>query len=312
MKHHTFNEVSLSEEFVNKLTGGAKEMLRAVDQSDPKKGYTIDSLKYNFPEIPKKKGLQPRPMTTDQKLFNTQYMIQLRRLWKESATALEEQINAAKQNNGRVDKPVFVEGGGAVNLDFGKEEAKDGGGGGGEAKAEEKSGGGEGGDAKSGGATLAAAAPGKKDPASGGASRGEQMDEGKMQMKILNAISIRRLREWLEEDEDRRLNQEKDDLRSKRLYAKKEHEAFVAKHKDLEEGRRREERREKRKADTAEREKEAANKARNKDSFEKWVVQKEMREQATKCLQLMDVPQLDDHELASTTTPTHKTVIETG
>ena len=63
-------------------------------------------------------------MTNDQKLFNTQFMGQVRRLWKEANTELEEQMKTAKQNGGRVDMPVFVESGGAVDLGFGKEESK--------------------------------------------------------------------------------------------------------------------------------------------------------------------------------------------
>ena len=196
-------------------------------------------------------------MTPDQKLLNTIYMREVRRLWKEAGAALDEQINAAKAAGGRVVTPVFVEGGGGVDLGFGKEESK---GGDDDAGADAKSDKSEagGGDAKgSGGAASAPASA----PAKTADATKQPMDEGKMQIKILTAISIKRMREWLEEDDDRAAAAVAQQRREQRNEAKKEHENFVAKLKSEEEVRHRRERREKKEADALASEKDAASKA---------------------------------------------------
>merc|ERR1711871_745418 len=134
-----------------------------------------ESLKYAFPEIPKKKGLQPRPMTPDQKLMNTIFMREVKRVWQEAAVELESQIEAAKAAGGRVTMPTFVESSGGMDLGFGKEEAKSLGG---DAKAEEKSGAEKGGNADAeGGADNAAQASAAAAPKDGKGD--DQIDDAK-------------------------------------------------------------------------------------------------------------------------------------
>ena len=228
MKHHTFTDVKLKEDFVNKLSGGTKELLKETETEDPNdkdnkiKSYITESLKYAFPEIPKKKGLQPRPMTPDQKLMNTIFMREVKRVWQEAAVELESQIEAAKAAGGRVTMPTSCGRAAAVWIwDSVKRRPKVSVG----MQKQRKIWSRErrqcrcqrGADNAAQASAAAAPKDGKGD---------DQIDDAKLTLKILNAILIKRLSDLLEEDEDRSEDAKKEAEREKRMEAKKRPRAF--------------------------------------------------------------------------------------
>lgn len=292
MEFHNFSNILLSAAEVGSLSGGARENLEISKENGTA---MMPSLKYFFQQVPEN-GQVAKALTSDQKVQNVIFMRECRRAWGESKDMLKEQLKEGKSNNGFVPPKTFDfgdQGGGFQNLDL-------------LAEAEAKRNADKGGDAKGG----AAAAPAAK-PADAPAD-GKKMDAGKLEQKVLNKLSLGRMREWIEEDEDRHILKKKKEDQEHQKEVKDRHEQFVRKKADDDRTKREEMRAKRNSAEVREaKEKAAAAKELSKEAFEKWVIQKEMREQSQRCLNLMPPPQLPKNCNAFTDEVTVK-VIEVG
>ena len=59
--------------------------------------------------------------------------------------------------------------------------------------------------------------------------KGNNDKTSKYELSVLNDLSLKKLREWVEEDEDKLLEKEKEKVREKNEEAKKMHQQFVRK-----------------------------------------------------------------------------------
>ena len=272
MEFHNFTNLTLSASEVNGLSGGAKENLDV----DKETGTAVmPSLKYFFQQVPES-GQTAKALTSDQKAQNVIFMRECRRTWKESKESLKEQLKECKANGGEVPSKKFTfdtGNQGFMNLDLAAVEA--------DAKTKASN---EGAGAKS---TATSSAP------SGGVDGAKPVNSAKLEMKILNKMSLGRLREWIEEDEDRSIEKKNNEDKEKQSEIKARHEQFVKKKADEDATKRGEIRAKQNSAEVRQaKQKAEAAKEMSKEAFEKWVIQKEMREQAQRCMILMDPPQL--------------------
>jgi len=88
MEAHNFNMVPLSDDDVASLSAAVHEYLDTTD--DGKK--VLPSLKYFFPAVAKKPNEKAKPLTDDQKVQNTLYMKEMRRVWKEAKLELKSRV----------------------------------------------------------------------------------------------------------------------------------------------------------------------------------------------------------------------------
>jgi len=276
MEFHNFSTIQLSDAEVSSLSGGARENLGKDDQGNCNN--IMPSLKYFFQQVPDA-GKVAKPLTSDQKVQNVIFMRECRRTWVEAKELMSEQLKEYKANGGIVPPKVFKfddEGGGFKNLDL-------------EASEKEQA---DSAESKDNGAKGASAAPAKT-AAMAEPAEGKRMDAGKLEQKVLNALSLGRLRQWLEEDEDREILKKTKTDSEHRKEVKDRHEQFVRKKGEEDRVSREEVRAKRNSAEVhAAKEKAAAAKELSKEAFEKWVIQKEMREQSQRCLALMPPPQL--------------------
>ena len=269
MEYHNFNNITLSAEDVRSLSGGAKENLDINKETGTA---LMPSLKYFFQQVPEN-GQTAKPLTSDQKIQNTIFMRECRRAWGEAKDLLKDQLKEGKENNGMVPPKRFDfedNSNGFKNLDA-EAEAK--------TKAIKSGAGAKG----TSGSTFAGTDGTDEKPANG----------AKLEQKVLYKIALNRLREWIEEDEDRLQQKKTQEEREHRSEVKARHEQFVRRKSDEDERKREEIRAKKNSAEVREaKEKAAAAKEFSKEAFEKWVIQKEMREQSQRCLALMPLPKL--------------------
>ena len=183
-EHHTFNEVVLLPADLSQLSGAVHEYLdKREDPGTGKEVTILPSLKYFFPAAPKPNE-KPKPLTNDQKVQNSVFNRECKKLWEEARRALDARVESALSQGSRKSDAEEEKGG--------KEEEEKS-----EFRAKE-------GDLK----TVAPAAP-------------------RSLSKILHDLSIKVLKEWIEEDEDRALQRRKQETDEKLASAKKSHEQFV-------------------------------------------------------------------------------------
>jgi len=168
-EHHSYSNVKLTASDVAGLSGGIKEYL---DEDKETGTFTLPSLKYFFPQVPKQ-GEKAKPLTNDQKQQNMIFGRETRKVWIEAQTLMTEQVRMLMENKGDVSARS---GGAGAEAERKSKAAGDSRG------SDAKASGGEGGDGDGGG--------GK-----GGGARSE--------LKALNDLSLKRMREWIEEDEDK-------------------------------------------------------------------------------------------------------------
>jgi Ca2+-binding EF-hand superfamily protein len=271
MEHHTFSNVSLSAREVNGLSEAVKETL---DDLDPTTG-TAKLLSVKYGSLDKLKDSR----LDDQKIKNSLWLRAAAALWTEANISLREQINEGIANNGIVVTAKF-EGkaagdGGFTNLV--EAEAK--------AKSDAESGKGAKSSSSSAGAALK--------PNAGGNADGKGPSRAKLEKMVLNRLALGRMREWIDDDDDRKLAETKALKDEKDRMSDHLHKKFVERKEEEAAIRLKEERAKKNSAEARKKaSKEEEAKKLSAESFTKWVVQKEMREQSQRCLSLMPQPQL--------------------
>lgn len=295
MRHHAFSDIPLSDEFINQLSGGIKEMYKLDEDADKDENgkSLLATLKYNFPAEPKKPGDPVIPLNNDQKLLNRVFITEAYKLWKQAKPLLQKEMTEGVQKypNFRKQKNATSESDAKSTADGGGSGAKGSGGGGVDSKS------------------SSAAAAGNS--SGGSAEGGKDVPEDKKRKRVLNYLSMGRFREWIEEDEDEDRAETARRLREQRNEAKNGFDTFLVRQKEKDE-RKREEARRKAATDRDSKMTQAkASKDANKQAFEDWVIQKEMREQARKCLKLMPQPELDRDEFRYDT-DIHARVMEVG
>ena len=230
MEYHTFNMLILSDEDLSTLSEAVKEFLFSEadlvassggDSEDISRASKVKnilpSLKYFFPAVPKPNE-KPRPLTNDQKNQNVIFMRELKKLWKRAKDELNNRIieyiakamNAAGNASG---------GGVGKHREDGKEQemfekerkSKMAAAGGGSFRSETGSLGGAG--------AIAAMLQGD----------GDNKQVKAWETQCLNELSLKRLKEWIEEDEDKKIAEENEDAVTKLKEAKISHEQFVRK-----------------------------------------------------------------------------------
>ena len=183
-EHHTFNEVVLLPSDLSQLSGAVHEYLDKREDPDTGKELAIlPSLKYFFPVVPKPNE-KPKSLTNDQKVQNSIFNRECKKLWQEAKMGLDARVESVLSGGNRKSDVEEEKGG---KEDEEKSEFR--------AKLEDQR-------------SVAPAA-------------------SKSMSKILHDLSIKILKEWIEEDEDRALQRQKQDAEEKLTSAKKSHEQFV-------------------------------------------------------------------------------------
>lgn len=183
-EHHTFNEVLLLPSDVSQLSGAVHEYLdKREDPDSGKELNVLPSLKYFFPAIPKPNE-KPKPLTNDQKVQNSIFNRECKKLWLEAKKELDARV-ALTLSPGSRRSAVEEEKGGKEDEE--KSEFR--------GKLEDQR-------------SAAPTAP-------------------RSLSRILHDLSIKVLKEWIEEDEDRLLQRRKQETEEKLTSAKKSHEQFV-------------------------------------------------------------------------------------
>ena len=198
MDHHSFNNVLLTSSDLSQLSGAAHEFIEK--EKDPETGKEVSvlpSLKYFFPAIPKP-NMKTLPASSDQKVQNAIFLREVRLLWNECKKELDRKIEILQRGSARGGKKEEEK---AEDSKEEKDEEE-------EKSTKERS------ESKEPESSFDIAAPRNKSLTS-----------------ILNDLSIKVLREWIEEDEDKAIAKTKADLEEKISSSKKSHEQFV-KHKD--------------------------------------------------------------------------------
>jgi hypothetical protein len=203
-ENHTFENVTLSKADQDAFSGAVKEYMDfdrdEMGKPKPDSRCWLPSLKYTFPGVPKP-GEKPRPLTSDQKQQNLVFIRECRKLWREALGDLRQKV---------------IEG---VNrLEKKRAEGREG-----SRKSDEseiKS--------KAAGESNSKSYDDNRYTSTSGAGAGSGIST-KLETAVLNEIGLRRLKEWVEDDEDKVLEREKEKLLEKNEEAKKMHEQFVRK-----------------------------------------------------------------------------------
>lgn len=197
-ENHTFESVTLSKADQDAFSGAVKEYMDFERDENgkprPDSRCWLPSLKYTFPGVPKP-GEKPRPLTSDQKQQNLVFIRECRKLWREALSDLRQKV---------------IEG---VN------------------KLEKKRSDGREGSRKSDESEIKSKAAHEMSSKSYDDTRSVSNAgvSSRLETAVLNEIGLRRLKEWVEDDEDKVLEREKEKLLEKNEEAKKMHEQFVRK-----------------------------------------------------------------------------------
>ena len=194
-ENHTFESVTLSKADQDSFSGAVKEYMDfdrdEMGRPRPDSRCWLPSLKYTFPGVPKP-GEKPKPLTNDQKQQNLVFTRECRKLWREALSDLGQRVTD-----------------GVLKLERKRMEDREGNRKNSESERKSK----ESNDKDHNG----------RPSASGGGNA------TKFETSVLNELSLKRLREWVEEDEDKLLEREKEKIQEKNDEAKKMHEQFVRK-----------------------------------------------------------------------------------
>jgi Ca2+-binding EF-hand superfamily protein len=201
MEFYSLSMLRLTSRDLASLSDAVKEFLLSEMEllvySDPeeaakasKEKNILPSLKYFFPAVPKANE-KPRPLTNDQKAQNVIYLRELRKLWRK---AEEEMGNRVEEYVARALKAS------ADSESVSKERAS-----------------------KSAGRATDSAED----------SNQKRILVKQLESQCLMDLSLRRMRDWIEQDEDEKLKDENEKAREKLDDAKKRHEQFVKKKDSL-------------------------------------------------------------------------------
>jgi hypothetical protein len=235
MEYHSFSMLILTSEDLTILSEAVKEFLFSeadlvassgantedINRSNKTKNI-LPSLKYFFPAVPKPNE-KPRPLTNDQKNQNAIFMRELKKLWKKSQNELNNRIleyvakglkAAEKEKDGE-------------NDDYGsrdrdrerrRESSEK------ERRSKEVD---DWGNADNDDDDLFGR---KKERKTSAANYDPNSKLAKqLESQCLNELALKRLKLWIEEDEDKKVAEETEDALSKLKEAKIAHEQFVKK-----------------------------------------------------------------------------------
>jgi hypothetical protein len=232
MEYHSFSMLILTDEDLSNLSEAVKEFLFSEadliasgggDSEEISRATRIKnilpSLKYFFPAVPKPNE-KPRPLTSDQKNQNIIFMRELKKLWRKAKEELNNRLIEfiAKSLN-------TSSGGKSGNRERDEKERK-------EQEYSEK----ERKSKMAGELSASSSFRGNNnniDPGIAAMVRNNATGEDKMikalEMQCLNELSLKRLKDWIEEDEDKKIAEENEGALTKLKEAKVSHEQFVRK-----------------------------------------------------------------------------------
>ena len=219
-ENHTFESVTLSKSDIAGFSGAVREYIDhdrdEMGKPLPDGRSWLPSLKYTFQAVPKQNE-KPKSLTNDQKQQNLIFNRECKKLWKEALNELRERVvEGVKKMEIKKGKNSNNNGGGYDNETSRKE-----------LESERK---------------IKAANDGDRDQDRDSERGSKEKDENsynnnynnnnntsKYESSVLNDLSLKQLREWVEEDEDKVIENEKEKLREKNEEAKKMHQQFVRK-----------------------------------------------------------------------------------
>ena len=221
-ENHTFENVTLSKADQDAFSGAVKEYMdfERDDMGKPISGAKcwLPSLKYTFPAVPKP-GEKAKPLTNDQKQQNLVFSRECRKLWREALSDLRQRI---ADGVSKLERKKYGDRGGDRDRDEDDDRDRDGD----RDRERERS-------RKDYESSTKAGAAGEMNSKSshdyGGSSSISPATSKKFELVVLNEISLKRLREWVDEDEDKMLEREREKLQEKNEEAKKMHQQFVRK-----------------------------------------------------------------------------------
>lgn len=211
MEYHSFSMLILGENDMANISEAVKEFMfseaelalngggEAGNLSKVKN--ILPSLKYFFPTIPKP-GDKAKPLTKDQKYQNIMYMRELKKSWKKCKDELDNRITEY------VAKGMKTKHG----LDYDPEM---------DSVQKEQN-------AKLRYGSSAYSDPSDDYNAQGGNNARNKLVK-QLESQCLYELSMKRLKTWVEEDEDKKLAEEAEDNAEKSKLAKTSHEQFVKK-----------------------------------------------------------------------------------
>jgi hypothetical protein len=205
MEFHSFSMLTLSDQDLASISDAVKEFLFSehelavtsgasadeISRADKKKN-VLPSLKYFFPTVPKP-GEKPKPLTNDQKAQNVIYVRELKKFWKKCREELDNRVLESVARALR-----------SGNTREGEEK-------------EQKS------------KMYGEQQPRSSSGTSGNTNTKAEQQAKSLEMQCLNDLSLKKLRQWVEEDEDDRLSKELENSAEKLRESKKSHEQFVKK-----------------------------------------------------------------------------------
>lgn len=209
-ENHTFENVTLSKADQDSFSGAVKEYMDfdRDEMGKPVSGARcwLPSLKYTFQAVPKP-GEKAKPLTNDQKQQNVVFTRECRKLWREALSDLRQRVadgvtKLERKKNGDRDR----------DRERDRESSRK--------------------DYESSAKSSAAGEMNSKssyDDYDVNSPTSASPSLKKFELAVLNEISLKRLREWVDEDEDRLLEREKEKLQEKNEEAKKMHQQFVRK-----------------------------------------------------------------------------------
>ena len=187
IESHTFSNIRLSLSEYKAFSGAVKEFLEEEEDEETRQKtgfFILQSLKYSLPAVPKP-GEKAKPLTNDQKLQNAMYLRECRAIWRAAKEEMENRVKEYVERRGRkvVDKERNT-----------KEEEY-------EKKSKEDS------------------EPPRRKSEAEASTTGSDMTGGSLRLRLenacLNELSLRRFRDWVEEDEDKALAKLKEDKKEK-------------------------------------------------------------------------------------------------
>ena len=214
-ENHTFESVTLSKADIAAFSGAVREYIDhdrdEMGKPKPDGRSWLPSLKYTFAAVPKPNE-KPKALTNDQKQQNLVFTRECKKLWKEALNELRERVVEGV-------KKMEMKKNRNSSGDYNNESSMK------EVESERKS--------KSDGDRSRERGSKERDDSDAvsisSSIKGNNNKTSKYELSVLNDLSLKTLREWVEEDEDKLLEKEKEKLREKNEEAKKMHQQFVRK-----------------------------------------------------------------------------------
>ena len=94
MDYHSFNDIQITDSEYDQFSGAVKEFLdKQYDDKTNKEIYTLQSLKYSTPAIPKQPNEKPKQLSNDQKIQNKIFVRCIYTLWRRVGKELDDRVS---------------------------------------------------------------------------------------------------------------------------------------------------------------------------------------------------------------------------